>query len=151
MNDDTTCTTWEPTEKQRAVLASFQDKGYDCPIEEACEAAGVSRRAYYYWHDDPQFSQWWADQSNRHFRLELHRVHAATLRAATGADASGSTADRRLFYERFDRDYCPQARNRNEISGPGGGAIPLQIVMFGQRPSLEEAPGGGEADTAGRP
>ena len=120
MNNATACTVWQPTEKQRVVLAAFQEKGYDCTIEEACEAAGVSRRAYYYWHDDPAFSAWWADQSNRCFRLELHRVHAATLRAATEADAPGSIADRRLFYQRFDRDYCPQSRSKQEHSGGVG-------------------------------
>jgi hypothetical protein len=60
------------------------------------------------------------DQSNRHFRLQLPRVHAATFRAATGEDAAGSSRDRRLFYERFDRDYCPQSRSKQEHSGGVG-------------------------------
>lgn len=33
----------------------------------------------------------------------------------------------------------------------GGEPIPLQIVMFGTPPSLEESPDGGEADTSARP
>ena len=36
-------------------------------------------------------------------------------------------------------------RDSHEISGLGGGAIPLQIVMFGTPPSLEESPDDGEA------
>jgi len=122
--DGSACTDWQPSEKQRATLNAFQDRDYGCTIEEACEAAGVSRRSYYYWHDDPEFSQWWADQSNRYFRLQLHRVQAASLAAATGKDCTGS-ADRKLYFERFDRGYCPQQRSKTEHSGSVGVALDM--------------------------
>jgi len=122
--DGSACTDWQPSEKQRAALAAYQDRDYGCTIEQACEAAGVSRRAYYYWHDDPRFSEWWEDQSKRYFRLQLPRVQAATLAAATGKDCTGS-ADRKLFFERFDRDYCPQQRSKTEHTGSVGVALDL--------------------------
>jgi hypothetical protein len=132
MSDGKAFTPFEPSANQLAVLSAFQAAEYGCKVAAACEAGGVSARSYYFWHDDPAFSAWWRDQSNRHFSLQLGRVHAATLKSATVEDAPGDPRAQKLFYERFDRDYCPGTRN--QISGPGGGAIPIQIVMFGTPP-----------------
>lgn len=131
-------TAWQPSENQVAVLRAFQSRDYDCTMDEGCQAGGVSRQAYYLWHDEPDFSKWWAEQSDRFFRLQLARVQLATFKTAT-SDAPGDPRSQKLFYERFDRDYCPQSKGKQELSGPNGGAIPLQIVMFGTPPGAVDA------------
>ena len=144
MDAGSTGTKWEPSEQQLAVLAVFQDAGYDITVGEACAKANVSRRTYYNWHDHPQFSEWWQFQVDRYFRLELHRVYRAAFGAADPRSASfdgdgkpllGLTGDRKLLLERFDRSYCPQTRG--EISGPGGNPIAIQIIQFGQPDEAE--------------
>ena len=132
MSDGKAFTPFEPSEHQRAVLSAFQAADYGCKVADACEAGGVSARAYYFWHDDPAFSAWWKEQSNRHFALQIGRVQGAVLASAT-SNAPGNPQAQKLFLERNDQDYCP--KGRAEISGPGGGAIPLQIVMFGTPPA----------------
>ena len=107
---DTDCAAWQPSPKHLRLLAAFEDKGYDCKIADVCKAARICRRTYYLWHQNPEFSEWWAYRVNRYFTQALHRVHVATLDAATTkGQAGGSTADRKLFYERFDKAYRPAA------------------------------------------
>jgi len=106
---------WEPSDAQLRLLAAFQRYGYKIKTSAACTEAGVGLRTYYTWHDHPDFSAWWTERANHWFRLQLHRVHAATLSGATKQGAPGSPRDRQIYYERFDRDYCP--RQRQEISG----------------------------------
>ena len=117
MSDGKAFTPFEPSANQLAVLSIFQAHGYGCKVADACEEAGISARAYYYWHDDPAFSAWWADQSNRFFSLQIGRVQSAVLASATTADAPGNPQAQKLFFERNDRDYCPASRNKTEISG----------------------------------
>ena len=133
MSDGNALTAWQPSENQVSVLRAFQAQDYDCTIEDGCKAAGFTRQSYYDWHDKPDFSKWWAEQADKFFKLQLHRVHSATIKAATSTskEARGSSADRKLFFERFDKSYVPANRQHQEHSGPNGGAIPMQIVMFG--------------------
>ena len=151
MSDGKARTAWEPNAEQLAVLKVFQDHGYKQTVSVACAEAGVGRRTYYDWHDVPEFSAWWEAQVNRFFRLELHRVYRAAFAAADPdgltCDENGNqpflglTSDRKLLLERFDRDYCPASRQHAELSGPGGGAIPIQVVMFGQPAPDDETNG----------
>ena len=105
---DADCAGWKPSPKQVRLLAAFEDRGYDCKIADVCKAACISRRTYYLWHENEDFSAWWVDRVNRFFRQSLHRVHVATLGAATTKGKTfGSVADRKLFYERFDKDFKP--------------------------------------------
>ena len=155
MSDGKALTTWQPSELQRHVLSVFQDHGYKCTVGAACKDAGISRQSYYDWHDKPEFSAWWEAQVNRFFRLELHRVYRAAFAAADPdgltCDENGNqpflglTSDRKLLLERFDRDYCPASRQHAELSGPGGGATPIQIVMFGTPPAPDDETNGDPA------
>ena len=130
MSDGKALTTWQPSELQRHVLSVFQDHGYKCTVGAACKDAGISRQSYYDWHDKPEFSAWWEAQVNRFFRLELHRVYRAAFAAADPdgltCDENGNqpflglTSDRKLLLERFDRDYCPQSKSKQEHSGAVG-------------------------------
>ena len=129
MSEPGSGTKWQPSPDQERLLSVFQAHEYDIFIGEACNEANINRQQYYRWHDIPEFAEWWQFQAERHFRLQLHAVHLATVKAATGGNLTGSS-DRKLFLERFDRDYCP--KGRSEVSGPNGGAIPMQIVMFGE-------------------
>ena len=133
MSDGKALTPFEPSANQLAVLSAFQDADYGCRVSDACQVGGVTKQAYYLWHNDPAFSKWWAQQAERHFSLQLGRVYGAAIRAAEGEDLPGNS-DRKLLLERFDRDYCPASRQHAELSGPGGGAIPIQVVMFGMPP-----------------
>jgi len=138
MSDGSALTSWQPSDLQQHVLSVFHAHGYDLTISDACKEAGISRVTYYEWHRHPEFSQWWEDEANRFFRLQLASVHVSTLRAATGRSEGSVVSGCKLFYERFDKDYCP--KGRQELSGPGGGAIPLQIVMFGTPPEADPDP-----------
>ncbi len=138
MSDASALTSWQPSDLQQHVLSVFHAHGYDLTISDACKEAGISRVTYYEWHRHPEFSQWWEDEANRFFRLQLASVHVSTLRAATGRSEGSVVSGCKLFYERFDKDYCP--KGRQELSGPGGGAIPLQIVMFGTPPEADPDP-----------
>jgi len=137
MSDGSPPTSWQPSENQRRVLSVFQGHDYDITVSDACREAVIDRTCYYDWHDNPEFSQWWKDQANHFLGLQLHDVYSKALVSARGGDVKGYL-DRKLFLERFDRDYCP--KGRQELSGPGGGAIPLQIVMFGTPPEADPDP-----------
>ena len=117
MSDGNSGTAWAPSAEQERLVAVFAAHDYDISVADACAEAEIARRTYYNWHDDPAFSAWWQFQSERHFRLELHRVHRATFQGATSRDAAGSPQAQKLFLERFDRNYCPASRQHTEISG----------------------------------
>ena len=118
MSDGLALTSWHPSNAQRHVLSVFHAHGYDLTISDACKEAGISRVTYYEWHRHPEFSQWWEDEANRFFRLQLASVHVATLRCATGkATVPVNPTACKLFYERFDKDYCPASRQHTEVSG----------------------------------
>jgi len=138
MSDGLALTSWQPSNAQQHVLSVFHAHGYDITVSDACKESEISRVTYYEWHRHPEFSQWWEDEANRFFRLQLASVHVSTLRAATGRSEGSVVSGCKLFYERFDKDYCP--KGRQELSGPGGGAIPLQIVMFGTPPEADPDP-----------
>jgi len=116
MEDGKASTAWKPSALQLEVLKVFQGHDYGVTVVAACGEAKIDRGTYYDWHDKPEFRQWWESQSDRFFALQLNRVQAATLAAATGKDCTGC-ADRKLFYERFDKDYCPQSKSKQEHSG----------------------------------
>ena len=120
MSDGSALTSWHPSDLQQHVLSVFHAHGYDLTISDACKEAGISRVTYYEWHRHPEFSQWWEDEANRFFRLQLASVHVSTLRAATGRSEGSVVSGCKLFYERFDKDYCPASRNKTEISGSVG-------------------------------
>ena len=143
MSDGKAFTPFEPSDKQLAVLSVFQAAGYGCKVADACEEAGITARSYYFWHDNPAFSKWWADQSNRFFSLQIGRVQSAVLASATIADAPGDPRAQKLYFERNDKDYCP--KQHAELSGPAGGAIPIQIVMFGKAPVPDDETNGDPA------
>ena len=145
MSDGKALTIFEPNDHQRAVLSAFQESDYGCTVVGACQAAGITKQAYYLWFDNPAFGEWWEEQSNRFFRRQLARVQHATMVSAIEADAPGSPQAQKLFFERFDRDYCPASRNHAELSGPAGGAIPIQIVMFGTPPVPDDETNGDAA------
>lgn len=112
-----TLTDFEPSENQRQFLKAMQASDYALPIGEACKAAGLaSRQSFYDWSKDGRFIAWWAEQAERWFGMQLPRVQAAMLRAASGAELSGSP-DRKLFLERYDRKYTPRTKQDVELKG----------------------------------
>jgi hypothetical protein len=113
MSDGKALTAFEPSEHQRGVLSAFQDADYGCRVQDACQAAGISKQAYYLWFDNSDFADWWKNQANRFFALQSGRVQHATLMSAT-TDAPGDPRAQKLYFERNDHDYCP--RQRQEIA-----------------------------------
>jgi hypothetical protein len=123
---EVTRTDWQPGEAQRRFLSVCQVHDYALPITRACTAAGIGRQTYYDWWDSADFAAWWEAQAERFFRLQLHRVHASTLTAATTkGQAEGSTADRRLFYERFDKRYKPAG---DAATAPAAVTVRVDVV-----------------------
>ena len=121
MSDGSALTSWQPSNAQRHVLSVFQSHGYDITVVDACQEAEISRQTYYDWHAKPEFSAWWENEANKHFRLQLASVHVATLRCATGkATVPVNPTACKLFYERFDDSYVPASRTKQEISGSVG-------------------------------
>ena len=103
-------TKWTPSDNQLSAIKHMEENDYGVTIGALCELVGISTRAYYKWFNSPEFSQWWTDQVNRHFAQQIHRVHQATIASATGHKQSYGSQDRKLFYERFDKDYMPKTR-----------------------------------------
>ena len=84
-------------------------------MSDHCAEAKVPRRTYYNWLNNPVFVQWWTDEVNKYFARQLPQVHKATIDAATGHKPSYGSQDRKLFYERFDKEFVPASRK--EITG----------------------------------
>jgi hypothetical protein len=123
-------TKWQPSPDQERLLSVFQDANYDISVCDACANADVPRKNYYNWHGNPEFGRWWQDQAEGHFRLQLHRVQAATFAHALGGGPRGSAQSAKLYLERFDKNYCPASRQHQEHSG----SIGVALDMSGMEP-----------------
>jgi len=102
---------WTPTANQEAMLSFMQEKHYRGSITAACKAVGITRQAYYQWHQGADFREWWNEQSERHFLLQLPATYGAILESATGLVPMGSAPDRSLFLTRFDERFVPRSRS----------------------------------------
>ncbi len=109
-----TFTEFKPTAKMQDALEYLRSKDYKSSVTQLCEAIGISRRAYYYWFDNPRFVNWWNEQCERHFALRRGAVYAALYEAATervGRDDSRHNPSAiKLYLERFDEKYAPRSR-----------------------------------------
>lgn len=125
-------TEWQPNENQKAVLEAFLDGGFAVSVVEACQVAGISRSAYYLWFKDEGFRRWWNDQSDRWATMQRCRIVGAMVEAATSdapsRETRGSTADRKLFLERYDEGYMPKSKRELEHSGP----VPIDLSQMSQ-------------------
>ena len=108
---------WKPTENMAALLRALREANYDISVTDACQAAGISRQAYYQWFETPEFRAWWEENLDRYFALRRGRVMGALARSAEGERVEGA-ADRKLFLERYDQGYAP--RERKEVAVRGG-------------------------------
>ena len=133
-----TSTTFAPTEEMLEVLKWFKDSDFQASIlsvfqSHCTDGTSETRRvAFYKWHSGvPGFSEWWAEQSEKHFNRVLPRVHGAMFKAAVSDD--GNAADRRLMLERFDPKY--QSKDQGDSRGPvtvqGDVVIMLQAMIEG--------------------
>ena len=111
---------------QKALTAA-QDSDYEISVTAMCQAAGISRQAWYHYFDTPAFVRWWTEQFERYFAAQMPRVSAASLGRALGSREKGSHQDAKLLFERFDRGYAP--RSRQEVSGADGGPVKTYICV----------------------
>ena len=112
---------WEPSPRQRALLESAQEGGYNRSLIAICKSARVPRRTVYNWFDsDPDFAKEWADAPKR----ELHRhLPGAWLALIKKANKGDTTAIRLLF--EIAGIYVPTAKQ--EFSG----GLTLEQLILG--------------------
>lgn len=108
-------TDFEPSEGQKKLLEVVQDSGYGMRVTVACATAGVARRTYYNWFDHADFVTWWTQQRERHFAMQMPRVHQAIIDAAIGVSNDANPRMAKLAMERFDKGYTP--RSKQQIQG----------------------------------
>jgi len=125
-------TDFQPSENQKSILEAFHEGKYVVSVSDACKAVGISRNAYYLWFQDEGFCQWWNKESDRWAAMQRCRIVGAIVGAATSGDASrdtkGSTADRKLFLERYDAGYMPKSRKELEHHG----SVPIDLSQMSQ-------------------
>lgn len=120
--NDNNVADFKPSETQKSALEAFQARKYLCTVAEACEAAGLSSRAYYHWFEKcPGFEKWWAAKADLFFARKLPKVKGAVLDAAVSKfdkDAGKyNSKAQELFLQRFDRGFVPRSRSDVEHSG----------------------------------
>ncbi len=110
-------TEFQPNENQKRVLEAFQEGDFTISVVDVCQAAGISRSAYYLWFQDAGFRRWWNNEADRWAALQRPRIIGAMVAAATGPcpASRGSAFDRKLFLERYDEGYSP--KSRQQVSG----------------------------------
>lgn len=105
-----------------------------CNVSEACRAANIPRRTAYNWRaEDGEFAEAWADAADE---------AADVLEGVAWDRATNGQSDRML--ELLLKAHRPEKykdRVVNELSGPGGGPIPVR--------TLSDFYGGLDAEGAG--
>ena len=111
--------TFKPSPEQARALEVWQKGQYLDTIESCAEKTGIAWSTWYRWFDNCLgFDRWWASEAEKWFARQLPSIQAAVTRAAMhkGKSAIGSTADRKLFLERFDPRYIPTSRKEIDVS-----------------------------------
>jgi len=134
-------TKFEPTETQRNLLEVFKAEDYDVTVTDACKSVGISRETYYNWMEIGAFREWWMDRAEHHFTLLKTSIFSATHKAATSEKSQprGSSADRKLFLERFDKDYMP--KSRKDINHAGAMPVKLEEMSTEELERMAHAAG----------
>ena len=107
-------TDFRPTPKQRRLLAAMQETAYAGTLRTACEKTGVAQSTVDRWFTRPGFAEWWLAEAQHFFTRELPRVYAVLLDQAFNGGPSGSGTAAKLFLDRFDPGYGPNARQKPE-------------------------------------
>ena len=101
---------FEPTGLQIQVLCAFLEALNDGQQVEAIsllDAMGKAKTNWYNWLKKEGFIQWWNRAIEQYFSgYGICEVHAAIYRNALG----NSAQDRKLYLERFDKDYKPTSK-----------------------------------------
>ena len=141
-------TDFQPNENQKSILEAFHEGKYVVSVSDACKAVGISRNAYYLWFQDEGFCQWWNKESDRWAAMQRCRIVGAIVGAATSGETSrdtkGSTADRKLFLERYDAGYMPKSRKELEHHG----SVPIDLSQMSQEELERMAHAAGVKDEA---
>ncbi len=122
-------TDFKPSGTQQSLLGAFRNQDYDISVTDACKAAGITRETYYAWMRIEGFRDWWISEAERHFTLQKTQVFASIFGAATGkvtGKPQGSPQDRKLYLERFDKDYMP--KSRKDVNVGGGMGVDLKSM-----------------------
>lgn len=120
-----TRTAWKPSARHLSLLTAVQAGSYGDTVCELCAKNELPRRTYYDWMENADFRAWWEDRQERFWVQRLGKVREAMYRAAVAKTPIGSHADRKLFLERFDKDYAPRSRQdqRTETKHDAGGEL----------------------------
>ncbi|GAF98584.1 unnamed protein product, partial [marine sediment metagenome] len=120
-------TDFEPSPKQRALIAALQADGYGGTVTEACRIAGICRDTYYDWMDDDAYCEWFQAQVDHYFALKRGDVMGAMVRSAKGESLPGAS-DRKLFLERYDRGYMPRTHQVQEVHQEGPTIADARVI-----------------------
>ena len=108
-------TDYTPTALQLKVLCGYMEgieKGIDASPMQILKADGHARKNWYNWTNKTGFMAWWSRSlSEFHLHTGIPEVHKAMFRRAR----KDSSADAKLYLERFDKDYKPTIRTEVDI------------------------------------
>jgi len=120
---------WTPDE-----LAIFTALAAGETVASAAAKGGLAERTYYdHKKADPEFAAA-CDQARRDGDDKRADELESVLHTGAGLAATDPRYTTQLIFAL--KNLRPKKwRDSHEISGPGGGAIPLQIIMFGEPPA----------------
>jgi hypothetical protein len=104
---------YEPTGLQIQVLCTFIEavnRGEQADPITLLDAMGKAKTNWYNWLKKEGFMSWWNQAIDEYFSGHgLKEVHASIYRNAVKSGAN-SSADRKLYLERFDDKYKPATK-----------------------------------------
>lgn len=111
--------TWEPSPRQRKVLAVAIEAGFERDLKKIAAAAGVPRRTLYNWLDDENFR----DAFENIWRVMLGRHIPGIVSAQIKLAQKGDSRAARLIL-----DLCGAIRqvHKHVHTGPDNGPIPVE-------------------------
>lgn len=95
-------------------LQCLEAKEVQSPTD-CLEAQGKDKSNWYKWQAKEGFIKWWTKAIEKyHTRTGLSHVHNSLYQAAL---APGGATDRKLYLERFDKDYKPTTSEEHRFPG----------------------------------
>ena len=129
---------FNPSDKQLALLSTYQDTSYAVTVKDACGITGIDRKTYYNWMQVPGFKRWWIGCIEDHFIGSLVSVYAQLVKIVEDGvkvASAGQVGAAKLLLERFDKLYRPKTIQEHT----GSGTIEEYLERAARRQLEEEA------------
>ena len=113
----------KPQDWEKAVSAAYM-RLLGAPQRVAAEAADIGARTLIRWEK----SDWWPKALEEANDRWFHRLTSASRRTLLKAIRKGRSDQALTVLERVDPRLMPP-KQRHELSGPDGGAIPTEVTV----------------------